>query len=69
MRRLARWAVRLLVAAALLVVVVALVAWLASDARWAHEVVRSRILAALAGAVEGDVSVARTSGRLGRTPC
>jgi autotransporter translocation and assembly factor TamB len=67
MRRLARWAVRLVVALGVLAVLAAVALWLAADSRAVHDLVRSRILAALAGAVEGDVSVGRTSGRLGQT--
>ncbi len=66
-RRLTRWLVWLSIAAGLLVAAVALVVWLAADSRFVHEIVRNRILAALAGAVEGEVSLARTSGHLGRT--
>src|SRR6185295_3333517 len=66
MRWLARWAVRLVVVVGILGVVAGVALWLAADSRPVHDIVRNRIVAALAGVVEGEVSLGRTSGRLGR---
>jgi autotransporter translocation and assembly factor TamB len=62
-----RWLVGLTLAAGLLLVATVVVLWLAADSRFVHEIVRRRVVAALAGALDGEVSVARTSGHLGRS--